>query len=210
MEKLLGKGDIWRVSETTVLDRLVLEADSAVLPPEGKLLTLTVDGVHRDLAPGSYQGDVVLSVTEPVRCGVENHGQMEWFQMNAAVSVRDGKYCPAESVQAAVLAGQAADGAAQGLKLRSEGDNFGGIYVDGDGSYAISDVDIALNGNGGSDAVGYGAAIAVRGNAHVTNTCYLNELTISEDSSVAAAMTVDGVETVPAPGTYTGKIVLKP
>lgn len=44
----------------------------------------------------------------------------------------------------------------------------------------------------------------------VTAACYLNELTISEDSSVAAAMTVDGVETAPVPGTYTGKIVLKP
>lgn len=186
MEKILGKGDVWRVSETTVLDRLVLEADAAVVPPEGKQLTLTVDGIHRDLEPGSYQGAVVLSVTEPVTYGYENYGQMEWFHMNAAVSVHDGKYCPTESVQAAVLAGQAADGAA--LKIRSEGDNFGGIYVDGDGSYTISDADIALNGNGASDGVGYGAAIAVRGNANVT----IDRAKIHNVGSIRTALQVCG------------------
>ena len=44
---------------------------------------------------------------------------------------------------------------------------------------------------------------------NVTGESYLSVLTIAEGAKVAAAMTVDGKEVAPAPGTYEGKIVLK-
>jgi uncharacterized protein YwbE len=44
----------------------------------------------------------------------------------------------------------------------------------------------------------------------VTEVSYLNELTISADSAVAGTLTVNGEETPLVPGTYTGKLVLKP
>ena len=58
MEKKIHLGDRWCVSETTVLSKLILEGE--ITAPEGKQLTLTVDGVHRDLAPGEYIGKVYL------------------------------------------------------------------------------------------------------------------------------------------------------
>jgi hypothetical protein len=44
----------------------------------------------------------------------------------------------------------------------------------------------------------------------VTDVSYLNELTIAEGSSVIGTLTVNGAETPLAPGTYAGKLVLKP
>ena len=188
MEKILVSGSQWAITETTKLSKLVVEPGAAITAPEGKQLTLTVDGVHRDVAPGEYTGNIILSVTKPVKAGCENHGQIEWFEMNAAVSVHDGKYCAAESVSAAVMAGQAGDGECCGIKLRSEGDNFGGIYVDGDGDYVIDDADIAMNGHGASDAIGYGASVAVRGSANVT----INRSKIHNVGSIRTALQVCG------------------
>jgi hypothetical protein len=91
-------------------------------------------------------------------------------------------------VTAAQIAGTAADGVAQGIVVRSEGDNFGGIYVDGKGTYEINDADIALNGNGGSDSVGYGAGISVRGDAEVT----INRAKIHNIGSIRTALQVCG------------------
>ena len=119
-----------------------------------------------NVIPGTYSGNIVLSVTDSIVSGYENHGTMEWFHMNAGISIRDGKYFPAESVSAAI-SGDVSDSAANHVQIRSQGDMFGGIYVDGKGTYEINDADIELVGNGGSDAIGYGAAIAVRGDAEL-------------------------------------------
>ena len=147
------------ITETTVLSCLTISDGVTLMPPEGKLLTLTVDGIHRDLLPGTYRGSVVLSVTDPVCLDYENHGNIETFRMNAAVAVRDGKYVAGSSVEAAQISGKVGDGAADGLVLRSEGDYFGGVYVDG-GHFELRNTDIVMNGHGGSDAVGYGASVA--------------------------------------------------
>lgn len=186
MEKIIK--DTWTPAETTVLQHLVIQEGAALTPPQGKQLTLTVDGVHRDIAPGEFTGNVVLSVTDTIKAGCENHGGMEWFEMNAAVSIHDGKYCPGESVTAAHISGTVTDTSADGLVIRSEGDNFGGIYVDGDGDYTINNADIAMNGHGASDAIGYGASVAVRGNAHVT----INNSKIHNVGSIRTALQVCG------------------
>ena len=188
MKLIIQKGETVVLQETRTLEYLSVEEGGVLEPREGKLLTLTVDGVHRDLAPGVYEGNVVLSVTEPVVFSIENHGQMEHFRMNAAVSVRDGKYVPEESVEAAQTAGSAADGKAENLVLRSEGDYFGGIYVDGTGSYEIDGADIVMNGHGGSDAVGYGASISVRGEGDVT----IHNAKIHNVGSIRTALQVCG------------------
>ena len=102
MERILSNNETWTLSETTALSRLTIPEGAVIAPPEGKLLTLTVDGVHRDLAPGDYTGNVVLSVTDPIVFAYENHGQMEEFRMNAAVSIRDGRYLPLQDDIASV------------------------------------------------------------------------------------------------------------
>ena len=187
MTKEVKSGEKWLVAETTALSSLIIAPDAELCAPEGKLLTLTVDGVHRDTEPGTYTGNVVLSVTDPVEFSYENYGQMEYYAMNAAVSVRNGKYMENESVTAACISGSVSDTEAKGLVIRSEGDNFGGIYVDG-GSYTIDGADIAMNGHGASDAVGYGASIAVRNDGKVT----INNTKINNVGSIRTALQVSG------------------
>ncbi len=185
MKKTLTENEIWELKESLTLTDLSLAKGAEIRVPEGKQLTMTVDGVHCNLDQGTYSGDIVLSVTDSVVSSYENHGTMEWFHMNVGVSIHDGKYCPAESVAAAV-SGEIGDGAANHVQIRSQGDMFGGIYVDGKGSYEINDADIELVGNGGSDAIGYGAAIAVRGDAEVT----INRAKIHNAGSIRTALQV--------------------
>lgn len=188
MEMKIPAGSRELIPETTVLTQLTIGENAELSAPEGTLLTLTVDGVHRDIAPGTYTGSVVLSVTDSIDFGYENHGQMEWFHMNAAASIRDGKYIAAESVAAAQIRGSVEDGAVRDLEIRSEGDFFGGIYADGKGSCTIDGANIVMNGHGGSDAVGYGASIAVRGDAEVT----INRAKIRNAGSIRTALQVCG------------------
>ena len=50
------------VEETTTLSKLTLKEGAKLTAPEGKYVQLTVDGVGRQQAPGTYQGEVVLTV----------------------------------------------------------------------------------------------------------------------------------------------------
>lgn len=52
------------VEETTTLSKLTLKEGAKLTAPEGKFVQLTVDGVGRQQAPGTYQGEVVLTVAE--------------------------------------------------------------------------------------------------------------------------------------------------
>ena len=185
MEKTYTQNTVIR--ETTAFSCLTISEGVSLAPPEGKLLTMTVDGVHRDPAPGTYRGNVVLSVTDPVCLDYENHGNIETFRMNAAVAVRDGKYEAGASVEAAQIAGTVGESSAEGLVIRSEGDYFGGIYVDG-GHYEIKNADIVMNGHGGSDAVGYGASVAVRGDGDVV----IDHASIHNVGSIRTALQVCG------------------
>ena len=54
MEKTYTQNTVIR--ETTAFSCLTISEGVSLAPPEGKLLTMTVDGVHRDPAPGTYRG----------------------------------------------------------------------------------------------------------------------------------------------------------
>jgi hypothetical protein len=72
----LKDGDLWQVEETTQISKLTLADNATIRPPEGYSLTLTVDGIETgsvlvntnkgdtDIAPGTYRGCVVLTLTE--------------------------------------------------------------------------------------------------------------------------------------------------
>lgn len=160
---------------------LIPSAPDAVLSaPAGKCLTLTVDGVNRQIQPGTYTGDVVLTVSDAVQVDYENHGKVDHFEMANAVVISDGKYVPEKSVAAAVLAGTVTDTTVDGLKVDSQADNFGGVYVDGNSVVTINDANMILNGNGGNDFVGHGAGITAAGASHVT----VNRAKISSVGSI--------------------------
>ena len=90
------------VAEATEKFAFLTIAPEAVLAaPAGKCLTLTVDGVNRQIEPGTYTGDVVLTVSDAVQVDYENHGKVDHFEMANAVVISDGKYVPEKSVSAA-------------------------------------------------------------------------------------------------------------
>ena len=59
------------LEKTTRLSALEIGAEGKIETPEGMLLTMTVDGVQMDALPGSYQGDIVLTVTQRIPAPIE-------------------------------------------------------------------------------------------------------------------------------------------
>jgi hypothetical protein len=43
--------------------RLTIAEGAAIKAPEGKSLTMTIDGVETGIETGAYKGDIVLTVT---------------------------------------------------------------------------------------------------------------------------------------------------
>ena len=170
--KTVGPDMVWVVRGTKRLRRLSVAQRATVVAPHGYSLTLTVDGIERDLKPGVYQGGVVLTVTRNMvvryNCGLPCDNQAlppEYFR--SAVDVKDGRYLPHGSVAAAVIGGQVTGREARAISITSRGANFNGIMVRGDSRYAIVHSRIDFTGNGGNDFDGYASGIMASGHAKV-------------------------------------------
>ena len=152
----------WTVAETTRLAGLTIGEDAALTAPEGKSLTLTVDGVQKDPVPGQYQGEIVLTVTDqmPVAYRKLTH------DFRAALLVEDGRVSE-KSVTAAVTGGTVAAGKAEGICIESQGEAFNCVYITGSGEYTIKNARLRAVGNGGNDFCGWGSALTVHGTAKV-------------------------------------------
>jgi len=183
-ELTVAAGETDVITTTTHLCRLTIASGATLTSTEGTSLTLTVNGVETGsaltetggtdtvLVPGTYSGDVVLTVTEefPV-----DFGKLV-FPFRQALFV-DGEGVDAgRSVLAAVTGGRVTDSEADGINIRSNGEAFDGVYVD-EGEYTLENPNITLDGNGRSDFVGYGAAVVGSGkqtklvldHAHISN-----------------------------------------
>lgn len=153
------------LARTTHLSSLTIAPGAKLSAPEGKSLTLTVDGVERNLAPGTYTGAVVLTVTPQMPFRFMDLPP-EMFR--AAVVIDDDHYVADKSVAAAVLGGKVGDTSANDLVIRSEGENFNGVWVGGHSNYTLNAPRITLIGNGGNDFSGFGAGITVTDDATLT------------------------------------------
>jgi hypothetical protein len=118
--KKVESGSTWEVTETTKLASLTIADGAAIKAPEGYSVTLTVDGVETGqelekwagknykFAPGSYKGDVVLTVAKANLVSRVSTGEMP----GAAGGARGG---------APGAAASGAPGAAAGAVSRSGG-----------------------------------------------------------------------------------------
>ena len=158
------------VEETTTLSKLTFKEGAKLTAPEGKFVQLTVDGVGRQQAPGTYQGEVVLTVAEcyhmPPHGLMLMMGRSEEFR-NTAV-IENNRVVEAKGVPALVQAGTITGEEARGVVLSSDEEDFNGILVTGDSQYTVSDAHIDLDGHGYNDFMGCGAAITAIDNAHLT------------------------------------------
>ena len=175
------------LEESLACSELVLQENAAVQAAAGAVV-LFVNGVQTQLQPGTYTGRVILAVSNATNVDVEDHNRMVHHTMPAAVSIVDGKYRQEDSFPDAVISGSVQDGSCSGVTVVSRGDNFGGIYVGGSGSYEISDAVFDLVGNGANDGFGYGAAIAARDEAKVT----VNRTRIHNVGSIRTALVASG------------------
>ncbi|MCJ2183657.1 hypothetical protein MTR62_13290 [Novosphingobium sp. 1949] len=153
------------VAATRHFDTLTLRAGELPQAPQGKQLTLTVDGIETPLAPGTYTGDVTLSVTDDIPL---HFLDLPVQQMRTALYVENGVPVWSKSVKAALGQGSAEAGKAQRLDIRSVGPDFNGVIVTGNGSYRLDHPVIDMVGNGGNDFAGFGAAIMATGKVDLT------------------------------------------
>jgi len=153
-----------RLSELTICERAVLKA------PEGKYLTLTVNGIGKDIKPGLYKGDVVLSVTDNYL--MTPHALMRGNQISrnfhTAILIDDGRVVPEKSTPAVVYGGEVTDTKTEGIYIASEEESFNGIVIAGDTEYTINNVKMDLDGFGDNDFIGVGAGVTAIDNARVT------------------------------------------
>ena len=56
-------GSVWTVTHDSYLSALTLGEDAAVVAPAGMTLTMTVDGAQTPILPGSYSGDIVITLS---------------------------------------------------------------------------------------------------------------------------------------------------
>ncbi|MFI0739167.1 hypothetical protein ACH4PU_13910 [Streptomyces sp. NPDC021100] len=191
-------GDTVTLARTTRLRRLTVEPDGVLAAPEGKDLTLTVDGIETGtvltaddrlrIAPGTYRGDVAVTVTE--RHTVRHHGLT--FPFRQALYVDAAGPDPARSVSAARRGGRTGRSAAEGLTVVSTGGVFNGVHVDG-GSYLLRGPRVDLTGDGRCDFVGYGAALTASGPG---TRLVVDEARITCHGVVRAALVATGGATV--------------
>jgi hypothetical protein len=178
----VAPGETWVVEETTQLHKLIIEEGGLVTAPEGYSLTMTVNGVETGgvlqetagadtvLAAGTYRGHIVLTVAEANPVNYSAFGPpgtdpvVFTFPFRQALYLDDTGLVKEKSVLAAVLGPMPRDHEIRNILIRSTGENFNGIYVTG-GSYHARNVKIDFSGNGRSDFIGYGAAVAATGTA---------------------------------------------
>ena len=67
--------EIWHLEQTTRLDKLTIEEGGAITAPEGKFVTMTINGNGCAIKPGTYYGDIILTVADTYH--MAPHGLMK-------------------------------------------------------------------------------------------------------------------------------------
>ena len=148
-------GDALIVDQTTKLKSLKIEEGANVAAPAGKSVTMTVNGVERDIKPGDYKGDIVLTVTDQ---HVVKFSESMIHHFRQAIYLDKDGIVDAKSVLAAAGKPKISNGVLTDAHIRSDGRNFNGILVTG-GTWTIKDPVLHFEGNGDNDFAGFGAGI---------------------------------------------------
>jgi len=161
----VAAGSVWQVDHTTRLTKLTIGTAAEVAPPKGHSLTLTVNGTGTAIVPGTYTGDVVLTVTKAI---VVHYMKLEPEHFRTAIYVDNGAVVPEKSVKAEAVGGTVTNTAAKDISITSNQKKFNGIIVTGNSHYTIANAKISLNGDGANDFDGFGAGVMSSGQANVT------------------------------------------
>ena len=133
-----------------------------LVPPPGKRLTMTMDGVHQNIAPGYYVGNIVLTVSDEIPRKAIMGSSSTGF--SAAICGEEGKIQVHKSIPAMVKCGTVQDGLIQGVEIKSKGHVISGIDLV-NGQWSIRDTNISMEGYG--DCNGKGTGVYIGGTAEV-------------------------------------------
>jgi hypothetical protein len=161
--------DVWVVEKSAALRSLTIDEGASLAAPAGKSLTMTIDGIGTAIRPGSYVGNIFLTVSDELilpASGLMRKGKPRPYR--TAIFIKDGKYIEGKSVPAIVRGGKVTDSAATGVSIFGCEDDFNGIIILGDSTYTIDGLNIDFEGMGHNDWIGLGAGLYCGDNAKVT------------------------------------------
>ena len=156
----------YQLPESTSLTQLVISPVGKLLPPEGKLLTMVVNGTVVDPLPGAYSGDIQLVVTDYIDAPIEGMhskpGDPPEPYRAALLLGTDG--VEAKAVSAGYAGGSIEGSTISGGTMRSTGECFNNLIVTG-GDYTVRDLTIENSGHSVDDGKGLGCGILAGGDS---------------------------------------------
>ncbi len=158
----------WIISESCRFESLTIEPGVSVTAPEGKYITLTVNGVGHTIEPGTYEGDVAITLCDNFTRMTLRFGEETISNFHAGAIINDGKIVTESSVPAIIRGGKVTDTGAKDISIDSREWDFNGFYITGRTDYTIDNLNMYMVGDGTDDFVGMGAGIAATGTAKVT------------------------------------------
>lgn len=181
------------IMESMTLSHLTIGPEGKLLPPEGKLLTMIVDGIEVDPLPGDYQGEIVLAVTDyipaPIQGMHEKPTDPPTEYRTALLLGKDGS--EANAVNAAYVDGNVENGIVTGGIIRSKGECFNNLIITG-GRYKVRNLTIENTGHSVDDGKGLGCGILACGDSRTEFT----HLTIQNQGIRNDAIVTGGTATM--------------
>lgn len=161
------------IESTCTFGELIIGEDAVLSAPEGKNLTLSVNGLSTEIAAGTYKGNVVLSVSDQFILPPENpfmRGQEHAFR--PVICIENGEISEAKGIPALVRGGKVTPRRIDGVGIYGTDEELTGIIVAGNSEVVINGLDVMFEGdNCGAminDFIGVGAGVAAYDYAKVT------------------------------------------
>ena len=149
------------LEKTTKLSALEIGTEGEIETPKGMLLTMTVDGVQKDVLPGSYQGDIVLTVTRRIPAPIEGMHPKPGdppTDYRAVLLLRENGL--EENAAGHGWIGGSSQGAnLTGGEIITTGEAMNGLIVTG-GTHRVDGLTIRNSGHSPDDGKGLGASNA--------------------------------------------------
>lgn len=157
---MLSIFDTYQLEQTTRVKELEIGPKGRMIVPEGKLLTMTVDGVQMDPLPGKYFGDIYLTVTDYIPAPITGmHAKPTDPPEPYRTGLLLGKAGAEENaVKSAYRGGNVYGMTVSGGRITSTGECFNSMILTG-GQYDVNGLTIENTGHSVDDGKGLGAAI---------------------------------------------------
>ncbi len=170
ISKTIEPGLVWEVKKDLELYVLNFKEGGAITAPEGKQVTMTINGVGAEIVPGYYKGDIRLMLTDIY--DMTPHGLRSMAQihtpMNPALVIRDNAVDEAKSATILLQDGSYDGEKMTGTYMATTKGEQNGVIIEGDSTYEITGAQFDMEGFASCDFVGAGAAVTAIDNANVT------------------------------------------